>query len=722
MRKLIKTGLTGVSRDDAEQLENYLLRYGVRGRALEKPFTRGEVSPMAERAREVLMAPLMQLRNELAVAETAANKTEAVKAYLEAIGLREQLISLTQNLKEKNQLKLMDENAQVYNMLMEMLVQLHAIMGDVKMPTSRYVAIVEEAIAAYDVSAIPTMADQVLFGSAGRTRARDVRMLLALGANEGMFPASVSDDALIDDHELKLLGETGITPWTSSAELNAKELSDVYGVITKPSERLCISYQVGSGGEGAVACSLIDRMKNMFPLLKEQTSLDEREPVSPEDGFLTLTRRLRSNVDAGNIDGFTSNLYSSFTARSEYAHRIALCEDALYHHVSPEPFGKELATMLYANVDRKNIIPNSYGVTRLETFNSCPFKHYARYGLRVEERKEYSERHADEGAFCHAALERFTQAIMDENVDIKSLTEADIDCMFNTIFPELIATHNHGILMETARNRAQCARLVRRVKATAKAMVKQLASGGFKALGSEVSFGNNAQGDLKNPLPALEIELRDGTLYRISGKIDRVDGFTSETGTKYIRVIDYKTGNTDFKYEDVYHGLKLQLPLYLSAMLAADRVAKELPAAKAAGMYYLPVKDPAVKEGLSPEVIEMELHKQFKLNGITLNEIEIVEASADTMRIKQDKSNITNREVFDDILSFALEKSKETAEGILGGRAETTPYWRGKTDEACSQCDYGALCRFDTTLDGCAYRKVSSMKGKDFFGAMRNGE
>ena len=104
----------------------------------------------------------------------------------------------------------MEECAQVYNMLMELFTQMHAILGDAPVSTERYIAVLQEGLSTYEVGVIPTTADQVLFGSLGRTRARSVSALFVLGAVEGVFPAQVRDGGMIDDEELAELSALGL--------------------------------------------------------------------------------------------------------------------------------------------------------------------------------------------------------------------------------------------------------------------------------------------------------------------------------------------------------------------------------------------------------------------------------------------------------------------------------------------------------------------------------
>ena len=692
--EVAKTGLTGVPPEDVEEFELYVLRYGMRGNLLTTPFARGEVPPAAERARAALMPPLMELRARLAGAASARAKTEALYAYLCTLDVRGQLSAEAERLRGEGRFALMEECAQVYNMLMELFTQMHAILGDAPISTERYIAVLQEGLSTYEVGVIPTTADQVLFGSLGRTRARSVSALFVLGAVEGIFPTHVRDDGMIDDDELAQLNALGLPQLPSTRERTDKELADVYGAIARPSRFLYLSYPLGAGAEAAIPCSLIDRILTMFPEIKTGTDLAPAPLRSAESGFSRLVSGLRAGVDEGALSEETRTLYAAFASAPEYAARLAQAEAALFHRASPEPFGQELAAALYG-------APLSGSATRLETFNACPFKHFARYGLRIDAPREYRERRADEGAFCHEALARFTERLIACNLPPAELSEERIEALLDEILPPLIAEHNNGVLMDTARMRALCARLVRRVKETAHAIVRQLAAGRFSASACEVEFGPG------KPFPPIELALCGGARCLLSGKIDRLDSFTDAAGMRFLRVIDYKTGAAKFDASDLYYGLKLQLPLYLAAVTAADQGAGR---ARPAGFYYLPVKTPVLEECVSGDALLDEVQKAFRLSGISLNDGALLEAGGGAAVLALRSTNNVPPDALAQIEAFARTKAAQTAEAVRAGHAEAAPYRKDKQDTACRRCDYASVCGFDPALPGCAYRTVHRVK------------
>lgn len=690
---LMKTGLCGVGRAEAEYLENHLLAWGLRGQTLSRPLGQPDAPPQAEEARQRLMEPLLRLRDALGGAATAAGKTEALFAYMEELDLYGQLQARTAALEEAGELERMEENAQVYAHILTVLDQLHAILGETPLSTRRYLAIFQEGLNAYEIGAIPATADQVLLGSLDRTRARDLRALFILGANEGKFPPDTPDDGVIDDEELAKLEALGLPRWENTRELAQAANMDLYGMLTKPRERLYLSYALSAGGEAALPAAMVDRIRALFPDLPLESQLTPVLPGSDAGGLDALARGLRALADTGQAPAGLAALYGYYAAQPDHAKTLAGLEQALFPALSPAPFGYDLALQLYGAA------PGG-GATRLEAYNTCPFRHFVQYGLRAQPRREYKERRADEGAFCHQALDGFLQAIREE--DPAALDEARVDALLDGILPPLLAAHNGGVLMDTARGRAKAARLVRAVRATAQAMVAQLKDSGFRPGESEVAFGEGC------PYPPLRLRLENGAVYQLSGRIDRVDTAQVD-GAAYYRVVDYKQGGQAFDYAQIYHGLRLQLPLYVAALEAAESLAAP------AGMYYMPVADPALSEEAAP--LKERLQAAFRLQGLTLSDpvleaAGMLEEGVDTGRGK----GLVSRDEFQAVVDFAVDKARDTLGAIMEGGAAVSPA-RYKQSDPCKTCHYKGICAFDPQL-GCRARGLGSMNKDDFLTAI----
>ena len=87
------------------------------------------------------------------------------------------------------------------------------------------------------------------------------------------------------------------------------------------------------------------------------------------------------------------------------------------------------------------------------------------------------------------------------------------------------------------------------------------------------------------------------------------------------KIIDYKSGREDFQIGEARGGWRLQLMIYLKAMMQG--IGGDEPGIKPAGVFYFEIADPLIDAGDMPQnsimgKVENELRKSFKLNGIYL--------------------------------------------------------------------------------------------------------
>jgi ATP-dependent helicase/nuclease subunit B len=103
--------------------------------------------------------------------------------------------------------------------------------------------------------------------------------------------------------------------------------------------------------------------------------------------------------------------------------------------------GREKAAALYS-------LPVRASVSRLEQYVKCPYAHFVRYGLRPAERKEYTVAAPDLGELFHRSIEGFTQRIVNEQLDWRSLDDAQCEAILEQVMDQILPEHNHGILLQ----------------------------------------------------------------------------------------------------------------------------------------------------------------------------------------------------------------------------------------------------------------------------------
>ncbi len=689
-----KSGLTGVDADSLELLENHLLETGLTGKALFTPFT-AENTEGAARAREILVPPLVKLREDMR-APAAAEKARALYAYMDGLGVANALAAEAETLRSEGKIALADEYAQVWDVLMELLSQIDAVFGDTPMSRAEFLAVMDEAFNAYTVGIIPATADQVLFGTLTRTRSRRVKALFVLGCNEGLLPKYHADEDVIGEEELSALSELGLSVWGGAKKRAENDRLDIYNAFSKSCEKLWIGCAGADGQNALLPSPLFDRIRKMFPACRLAGG-PEREASCPAVGFSRLCTQLRTGGEGKE----TRALIHYFQQDSFYAPRLKAALRAARMEMTATPFGGALAKALSGGARL------TVSASRVETYYTCPFRHFAAYGLNAKPRREFREMPKDSGTFYHAAIEAFFKAVMAAGGNWDALSDEEVDSTLNGILPALIEEHNHGLLLASNRMRYRGEQMCAVVRATVRALVRQIRAGAFRPVASEAAFGEGQK------IPAVTFVLKNGLKVQLGGVIDRIDALNANQ--KYIRVLDYKSGSPDFRYAQIYAGQKLQLPLYLFAA-ARDAVP--------AGLFYVPVDDPVPDEDA-----EMDGEKEFRLHGLLLSDAEVVAASAADTQVHNAKSALVDGAGMKKLIGFAMKRTQEALEDVYAGEYAPKPLKIGAGRMPCEWCDYQSMCRFDPLFRGCRPRAQRTLKKDDFFqiigvreGGEKNGE
>lgn len=738
--RVVKSGYCDITREQAEVFENYLIATGFYGTKLKEPFPEGAPAD-AEAARAAVMEPLIRFKDALRTG-TAAERSRALWQHLEALDVYSKQKALCERLHAEGRFKQEEENAQVLNIVTELLDQLYVILGEGEIGLTRFISVVREGLASYELGVIPTTCDQVLVGNIGRTRARRVKLLQVLGMNEGLFPKRRMDDGVIDDADLKKLSEAGLPIWQTNQMLCESDNYDIYSALSKPSERLILSYPVNAEGESALPCSLYSAIRRIFPQMHVEDGVTHpRLRVGSGMALRSMALKIRRMADSGAPDPDAAPLYAYFSRRTELRSALDNIEDICFFGSSPAPFGEAAAKRLYGSA--------IYGsASRLETYNRCPFFHFMRYGIGAKEREEHKEKNTDVGTFYHAALEAYTRYVADNELDWAELTDERIYEILRTVMPPLMAEYKGGILYETARQRARLVGMLDTIRTTCCAMTRQIARGKFRPSGSEVRFGT-----AEAAFPPLKITLENGVTFYIGGIIDRIDTFNEQASNgvsaAHSRIIDYKTGGKGFDFAELAAGLQLQLPLYAAAVAAAEAAgasaglnaaANAMPEGGAlagrgrfgdtVGMYYMPIKDMPPDEAASEgeKAFREELMDDFRLSGVSLRDAEIIAATdtfdkrSSVISARYDKNGditgtgMVDRAEYDLVIEDAKRIAAKTLQSIMQGHAEVSPYRRGASGKnACRYCPYSSVCRFDPDPGSDKYRRIGYLGADGYF-------
>jgi ATP-dependent helicase/nuclease subunit B len=172
-------------------------------------------------------------------------------------------------------------------------------------------------------------------------------------------------------------------------------------------------------------------------------------------------------------------------------------------------------------------------------------------------------------------------------------------------------------------------------------------------------------------------------------------------------VFDYKRTKaaTTFNWSQFYHGLNIQLPMYLLALsetgaAQADRVA---------GAFCLPIEKPpesAALDELAQKSDRFGRKAKGLFNGEYTARLDSEGGSSwnqfynfcvtknDAQYGRYATSGALRPDDFDRVLKFTRDKMIALAADIMAGHIDVHPYRLG-TQAACSYCDFKAVCRFD---------------------------
>ena len=704
--RFLRTNLAGFTYEEIDELENYVIGLGIKGyKHWQEKWTR-KLKGMAQENLDKMNHYRRQLVEKVdgliyvlrQRRKTVADITRAIYEFMVQENLQVRLAEQEELFKAKGELALAREYAQIYRIVIELFDKFVELLGDEQVSLSEYCKLLDAGLEEARVGVIPPEVDQVVIGDMQRTRLKDIKALLFAGANDVYLPGALLRTGLLSELDREKFAREKLTLSAGGKEKAYVQKFYLYLNLTKPSEKLDIYYsKVSADGKSVRPSYLIQELQKLFPKLKvrdEERYLKEQE-LTENIGF---DRMIREFVQKRHeTDGAWCELYNWYKKNPKWQEKVERFLEAGYYRKPLDALTEEAAKRLYGEEFETSI-------TRMERFAVCAFSHFLTYGLGLREREEYDFQAADLGNVCHRALERFSYKVEREAGDWLKLTEEKRKQYVEESVEEAIADYGNSILYSSSRNAYLIVRMKRMLEKTVWALTKQLAAGDFKPAAYELRFAN--------------------------GKIDRVD--TCEDGDcVYVKVIDYKTGSKSFDVTALYHGLQLQLMVYMDAALQMEQKKHPEKEILPAGVFYYRIQDPLIdrpKEGEEQESILKEL----KPDGMISLEKEVLEhldhcmvGESSVIPVKYNKngslsksSKAASAQDFYLMMKYAVNKVEEIRQKILSGDVKVNPYRRG-TETSCDYCSYRQICGFDTKMEGYRYREIEAMSVDKVIQAMK---
>lgn len=624
----------------------------------------------------------------------------------EAMDMEPKIQSFLNQLRQKNLLDDANANNQVWNVFLRILEQASEIFGDQTMNFGLYKSLVLEAIKSHKLAVIPPAMDQVIVGNMDRSRSDTKKIIFICGANSGSIPKAYKESGLLTQEDKIMVSDLGLELPSLRTKVDYNEQLMIYIMMTRATQKLYLSY---STEDGSLPSPLLGQIKEVFPAIQTETqrSIAEKDKIRiPRPTIDKMAAQLKKYVKGENVDPIWLEALSYYRQNSATASFAESALDGIYH------------SNHRANIkDTQRIYkrPLKISTTRIKSYDSCPFKHFVQYGLKAKERKEFSIEPAEMGLVVHSTVEELVNHLQQNAAQIltmdKSETDALVDQYFDHSAKEILAQYD----IEESRNQFMLQRLKKTAKRVSRTAVEHLKNGKFQLLAQEEPFDEG-----KN-IPPIIIKVGDEEII-LTGTVDRID--VLQDGEKsYIKVIDYKTSKKSFSLSDAYNGLDIQLVVYMSAVLSSDKLIKtqKYPG----GMFYFSIFEPLEETTLrSKEQIEKLLMEQFKMDGILLDDDQVIKAmdedNAQALqtyirkgRAKGGKKSdhLFTQGEFDALMDHVHKNIQKSVEGIRQGNIQVNPAQAGNWT-ACGYCRYKGICRFEPNL-GEKYNKIKKYDNKE---------
>ncbi|SHK80518.1 DNA helicase/exodeoxyribonuclease V, subunit B [Anaerocolumna jejuensis DSM 15929] len=734
----LRTGLTGIEREDIDLLENYVLALGIRGKKRwEEPFSR-----LSRRTPEGDLTRINEARKKfcdtfLPFYEVLSNKSLTVTDYTKALyelGIRleapGQLADFAEEFLKENRLSEEKEYRQVYATVIALYDKLVELLGEERMPPREYAQVLEAGLREAKVGLIPPGLDQIVIGDIERTRLKDIKILFFAGVNDGNIPKKPSKGLILNDGDREVLEREKVELAPTGKQEIYTERFYLYLNLTKPKDMLYITFsKLSEDGKKLLPAYLISDIRKIFPALTVKEEEEERDAVSDilsiKEGLDYLIEGLRNFPDSRE-DLLWQELFQYYYREEEKRKELLRLVRAVFYIDEEKGLQKKAARELYGE-------KLAGSVTRFEKFAECAFAHFAAYGLELSEREEYRLSAPDIGNIFHKALELFSRKIKDSEYNWHTIPDEVRESLGDICVEEAVKDYGNLIFTSTKRYEAIVRRAKRILNRTLWAVCRQIRKGDFEPEAFELYFSD------RTSLDTLTIPVSPEESISLTGRIDRLD--TYEEGDKlFLRVVDYKSGSVSFDLNSLYYGLQIQLAFYLGAAMELfykDRKDKEvLPA----GILYYNMEDPMVDRS---EDVEESILKALKMNGIVNSDHDIVKhqdksfetggegirpsVRSDVIPVESNKEGeLTKRsqgastEEILLLLSHVRTMVGEMGKHILDGSTGAKPY-KMANRTACDYCPYKDVCGFDTKLKSFEYKKLKILEKEELIRRMRKG-
>ena len=497
----------------------------------------------------------------------------------------------------------------------------------------------ELILSSIELSSVPTLVDAIMIGDATESFFDKRKFLFVLGGEN--LPKTISDNSILTDKEIQSpISKKVVEPTTRM--INRRNRFTLFNLLSNGWEEIYLSsLMFNEEGKPITLPSYIDQLSKLF----------EGKTVN----FFKSLEKLTNENDVVNYFGCKKNLEAFLSIDKKQL--------------------QEKINLNSINIEQLFFNNGVVSASQLETYFSCPFKHFVRYGLKLKEKETFVFDQRDIGNLCHRAVELF----------VKKYLNKDFNFQYGII--DDFIERNFDIMLKDEHLEEKLSLICERegVEKFLKLQLKTILTRVCKEL--SLSFYKPKQLELKV----------EGNLFKelkFVGKIDRID-----FSDNFFRIIDYKTGKPKSLLKELYYGEKLQLFLYSSIIQNQSQKI-------CGGVFYFDCKfdfqdsdgGKYILKGLA-ENDDANL-KLFDKNLEISEKSQILQLSLSKSGKQKYTGSAISKKPLSFYMKYAITVANKAIEEIKQGFIKPSP-----DNNSCEHCIFSAIC---------CYNKNEGVRNKPF--------
>ncbi len=709
---LARSAALDIDPEELGLLENYCYTWGIEGTAWERTFKNhpdGMQEGMDDRAAEKLarinacrsrlIVPLKAFQNAIADKTGEAFATGLYQYFLDT-DAGANLSRFAQTLPSQESKIFLEEQSQLWDAMVDILDLFATRLGGQAYTKDRLAGLFEMAVASLDIGRPPEALDQLLIGQADRVRPDNPRVVFVIGATDGDFPKTDLAGGLLSDSDRQRLAGSGVELLKDGESFLSRERFFCYSAVTCASERVIISYPKRSAsGEELLPSPLFSGAAAIFPQMV-------KTKVSAIDGVLNLETAADALSGCYRDDTPWRATLEAFLRENGGDSFVRLIDSAA--RKSPQKIeDKGVASRLFG----ENMLLSP---SRIERYYNCPFSFFVQSGLGIRARRQADVSPVEVGSLIHQILE---EMLARHGGKLATFDREELRAHIRSGIEAYIAARVSDTTELGQRLSYLFSRLVEPIEELLLQLIAELGQSLFVPAYFELPVRGGSD------VEPVTLTTGGGITVRTEGVIDRVD-IAEVDDQRYVRVVDYKTGKKNFSLSDVYHGLNMQMLIYLFSVCQNGR--GELHDVQPAGILYMPSKGGYLSTGrdVGREELLRKHREQYRMKGIVLNEPHVIRAMEPTgkgefipVRLSEDdaiqqRSAVISRAELERLQKLVEERVTGMADLLCDGRVEACPA-SGVGYSPCQYCDYKRVCGFE---DGDPVRPVDLVERTGILG------